>query len=109
MNFTNQNFIIKDYKMYKKNKVMYLDIRYKIDEIYKSNNYKEILFMNPFSNHKNKKAKIKAIIGNFVFIKSKWYKLNDYYKGYKIIKVNSNSIELENSKHKYTMRIYNEK
>jgi len=70
-------------------------------------NFKNIELLNPPNPFilKNKKANNqKAIIGDFVYYKGKWYKVGDKLNGSKIIKLTPNSIILKNK----TIRLFNE-
>lgn len=106
-----KHYKISFYSLYQKNKKLYLDIEYSLKSNYKYHiQTNKLKIKNPFT---NKRARIKkntnAIISNYVYIKTKWYKLNDRYKSYVISKINKNSIELSNKKETIIMEIFNEK
>ena len=97
------------YNFYKQNKRLYLDISLNTKQLITVNTNKYKYFKDPFKLKKNKKRKIsKAIIGQYVLLNKKWYKLNDTYKNSKIIQINKFSIVLKNKNKTFTMDIFDE-
>jgi hypothetical protein len=100
---------IKYYKLYKKNKKLYLDINLDISEKVKSNNQYKKIKRDPFKSAKKNRKKIsQAIIGSYVLLGNKWYEVNDKYKKYKIIQINATSIVLQNKEETITKVIFDE-
>ena len=74
---------------------------------YISTNIKQNLF-NPFVyiKHKNKKDNVKAILGDFVFLNGKWYKLNDRYKKSTIVKITKNYVVLKGKNKTTILKVF---
>jgi uncharacterized protein YjhX (UPF0386 family) len=99
-----------NYKFYKKDKKLYLDINLNIDKMVKNNPLIISHTKDPFKLVTHHKSKVisKAIVGNFVLIDNRWYEIGDYYKKDKIIKIDSKSITLKNKNKEYIMEIFDE-
>lgn len=50
--------------------------------------------------------KLKAIISNNALINNKWIKQNEFINGYKLIKINKNSVVLEKSNKQITIKVF---
>ncbi len=67
-------------------------------------------FKNPFILKVSKPLpKLYAIVNNHVLINSKWLKLNETFDGYKIIKINIDSVELKSDENVFKIGLFSEK
>jgi len=108
LNESENKYKIISYNMYKNDKLISLLISFNTNQnIIKTISNIKYKYKNPFKKISKKRIKnSKAIIGDFVMINSKWYKLNDKYKKYKIIKINKTSIILSNTNKTFEMELF---
>lgn len=113
LNILQKHFIIEEFSLFKsdnnqtnvKNTVLLLN-KYFLNQNLKSKKLQNLV--NPFKNNKKKDSKrektkeiqLNAIVGNNVFIDSKWYTQGDIIQDYTIIQIKSNFIKISNIKTK---------
>lgn len=65
---------------------------------------------NPFiTKVENPKPKLYAIVNEYVLINNRWLKQNDIFDGYKILKINIDSVELESDANVFKVWLFDEK
>jgi hypothetical protein len=114
LDFVRLQFDITTLKIYSKDSIVYLEIKFNkvliSNNINRNNTIKKI--SNPFIYHQNKKniskqpqpihqkLKLNAIINNEVIINNKWYKQNDKIYNFVLIKIQQNYVILQDQKTK---------
>lgn len=116
-----QHLILKNIILQKDKRKIVLNLTIKIDYFYNllASNLSDTNVPNPFLKIKEKKIlktknlslnlNLSAIIGDIVYINEKPYKKYDTISGYKIIKIDLNSVVLKQKDKYLTLRLYDDK